>query len=1048
MFSRFAAALLLLLALPCRAANEPLAELRFESIGEAGRSPEVVTALVQDGAGLLWIGSSAGLLRYDGYGLHAIEMSAPQAPLGQAGTNFVRSLLAARDGSLWVGIDSAGLARYDPARERWTLLPSEGATVRALAQDGAGRIWAGTLGAGLMRYDDAASPPAARLGIAQGLPDERIHALLFDAAGDLWVGSWSGLARCRRDAQRCETVFSDPGADGLAGQVISVLGQAPDGYIWVGTRGGDLLRVDPADGSARWIDRGDGGRSAYYAFAVLDRGELWLGRTGGIERRRASDGALLQLLKRDVRKPWGLGSNSVAALLRDQAGWLWVGSFGGGLQRHNANDSGLWVLRQFEAPGLVLEADVRSVAALRNGEIWLGLNEQGVAVMDAQLRLRAQIAPAAAESGPGLGGALVGAIAEAADGRVWVASDARLHQFDSARRLLASQTVGRGRIRRLLVEPSGPLWIGTEDGLFRREPDGTIQQLALADGRPLGGNVHTLLQTPDGVLWVGSEFGLYRRMPGAAGLVEAGADLPRSGVLGLLLDARDQLWVDTNAGLFKARDWRAPAAGFDPVAARLGFGGHSFGANLLADAQGRLWTQTAMFDPQQGRHYALTPQDGSDLGTGWFRAYAALPDGRLLYGGSAGLLVVEPARFKPWTYAPRLVFNALRVDGRRVPRGAPETPLVLGPGQALNAEFAALDFTRPQSNRYRYRLEGRDADWLPVEAGYRLIGLSGLAPGSYRLRVQGSNRAGIWSPHELSLPITVLPAWWQSGWGRLFGAAALVLAVLAVVQLRTRFLQRRQRELEARVRERTEALESVTAELRLKSQALEEASLSDPLTGLRNRRFLSAHIEADVGLALRRHEQARQQGAALPEDGDLVFFLLDLDHFKQINDSLGHGAGDAVLQQIGERLRPVFRESDHLVRWGGEEFLIVARATNRRQATELAERARAAVAGRPFERGDGQPLAISCSVGFAAFPLQPAQARALDWQASLALADEALYRAKRSGRNGWAGVLAAPPLAAELLRQRARSPAAWLDSGELTLLRSVGSDAAVAGGSR
>ncbi|WP_266008121.1 ligand-binding sensor domain-containing diguanylate cyclase [Paucibacter sp. PLA-PC-4] len=1046
MVSVIALLLALLCALPAWADQRLLAEPRFEGVGESGRGPEVVSALVQDSGGLLWVGSSAGLLRYDGYELRAIAM--PSAGRGEHGTRFVRSLLAARDGSLWLGTDGAGLARYDPARERWSELPSEGATVRALIQDSAGRVWAGTQGGGLLRFDaapdtvsgadsDAARRPAARYGRAQGLPDERIHALLVDAGGDLWVGTWNGLARCRRTAERCEPVFSDPAEDGLAGQVITLLGQTQDGRIWVGTRGGDLLHIDPSSGAGRWVDRGDGGRSAYYAFAALPPGEIWLGRNTGIERRRAEDGALLQLLKRDIRKPWGLRSSSVAALLRDEAGWLWVGSFGGGLQRHNATDMGLSVLRQFElADGSVLEADVRSVTQLRSGEIWLGLAEQGVAVLDAQLRPQARIAP----SPGGLSGSLVGAIAEAADGRIWVGSDARLYQFSASRRLLGSQTVGRGRIRRLLTGPAGQLWIGTEDGLFRRDANGVLSPVEQAEGRALGGNINSLLLTPDGALWVGSEFGLYRQAPGATWLAEAVAELPRAAVLGLLLDASEQLWIDTNAGLHRLPDWRSPGASIDAVAARHGFGGHTFGANLLADAQGRLWTHSAVFDPQQGRHYALKPQDGSDLGTGWFRSYAALSDGRMLFGGSSGLLVVEPSRFKPWNYAPRLAFSALRVDGQRVALGGPEQRLVLEAGQALNAEFAALDFSSPQSNRYRYRLEGpgadaRAEDWLPLEAGYRLISLSGLAPGEYRLRVQGSNRAGVWSPHELSLPLVQRPAWWQSWWGRMLGAGLLALAMLAVVQLRTRFLQRRQRELEARVRERTEALEHVSAELRRKSEALEQASLTDPLTGLHNRRFLAQHIEGEVALVQRQHEEAQRQGQEPPQDGDLLFFLLDLDHFKGINDRLGHAAGDAVLRQMRARLEAVFREADFLVRWGGEEFLIVARGSARSNAPALAERARQVVAQTPFVLDDGGPLSGSCSIGFAAFPLQPALPRALDWAATLALADAALYQAKTHGRDGWAGVLAAPAgLDAQAVRAGAADPAAWL--AELPVVRS------------
>jgi diguanylate cyclase (GGDEF)-like protein len=134
-----------------------------------------------------------------------------------------------------------------------------------------------------------------------------------------------------------------------------------------------------------------------------------------------------------------------------------------------------------------------------------------------------------------------------------------------------------------------------------------------------------------------------------------------------------------------------------------------------------------------------------------------------------------------------------------------------------------------------------------------------------------------------------------------------------------------------------------------------------------------------------------------------VFFLIDIDHFKRINDEHGHAAGDAVLMQVAERLRACFRDTDHLVRWGGEEFLVVSRGIERRLAASLAERAVRAVGGYAFELPDRRRLRRSCSLGYAVFPLDPRHPPGLDWAASIELADLALYAAKRAGRDGWVG---------------------------------------------
>ena len=204
-------------------------------------------------------------------------------------------------------------------------------------------------------------------------------------------------------------------------------------------------------------------------------------------------------------------------------------------------------------------------------------------------------------------------------------------------------------------------------------------------------------------------------------------------------------------------------------------------------------------------------------------------------------------------------------------------------------------------------------------------------------------------------------------------------------------------------------------------RALEEVSLTDQLTGLRNRRFFLQHVETDVGMSLRRYDDPLRTGVierdAAPGK-DLVFFMVDLDHFKEVNDRHGHAAGDAVLVQMQERLREVFRESDYLIRWGGEEFLVLARATHRDDGHIVAERIRRAVADRDFLLPDGTLLQKTCSIGFACFPFVPSQPRLLSWSEVVELADQGLYLVKRSGRNGWAAIYATPEVKADQLFPR------------------------------
>ena len=147
-----------------------------------------------------------------------------------------------------------------------------------------------------------------------------------------------------------------------------------------------------------------------------------------------------------------------------------------------------------------------------------------------------------------------------------------------------------------------------------------------------------------------------------------------------------------------------------------------------------------------------------------------------------------------------------------------------------------------------------------------------------------------------------------------------------------------------------------------------------------------------------------EKGSADGPATDSLFLIFDLDGFKEVNDSYGHSAGDKVLIQVRTLLESACRKSDSIVRWGGDEFLIVARHTDREAAEKLAERLRYSVKEHVFDLGNDQTALLSCSIGFAFYPFLSSNPRLFTWEQVMAVADRALYVAKKSGRNAWVGV--------------------------------------------
>ena len=171
---------------------------------------------------------------------------------------------------------------------------------------------------------------------------------------------------------------------------------------------------------------------------------------------------------------------------------------------------------------------------------------------------------------------------------------------------------------------------------------------------------------------------------------------------------------------------------------------------------------------------------------------------------------------------------------------------------------------------------------------------------------------------------------------------------------------------------------------------------------------------------------------------DLVFLMVDVDHFKSVNDAHGHHAGDEVLRQLAAVLRSATRESDTVVRWGGEEFLVVGRNTCRKECAVLAERIRARVAAHEFRLDDGTVLRRTCSVGFASYPVVGSTPDHVEWEQVVDLADQALYAAKLGGRNAWVGLVARDDLGADAItRSPAQELAALVERGDFEVRTSL-----------
>jgi diguanylate cyclase (GGDEF)-like protein len=191
------------------------------------------------------------------------------------------------------------------------------------------------------------------------------------------------------------------------------------------------------------------------------------------------------------------------------------------------------------------------------------------------------------------------------------------------------------------------------------------------------------------------------------------------------------------------------------------------------------------------------------------------------------------------------------------------------------------------------------------------------------------------------------------------------------------------------------------------TQELTDLSLRDPLTSLRNRRYFDQFIapEARSLVKERVYKNTIGEERRTADLKGLGLLVIDIDHFKQVNDGFGHAVGDRILQQFSEVISIGIRETDAAIRLGGEEFLIALKNIKFDFLSVYAEKIRGRVAEHPFEIDDqGNTIQLTCSIGFSRFPFSVKNPEFIDILDALSIADLTLYYAKENGRNLSVGV--------------------------------------------
>jgi diguanylate cyclase (GGDEF)-like protein len=961
-------AVLLMFGQPLAHSADTPGAYTFRSYGpEQGLRNQAVTGMAQDRDGFILVATEDGLFRYDGTRFD--RFGSAEGLLSDS----IVTLYSEPNGRIWVITNKGAMAWAGSAPDpsvKAAILPTQ--KIFTMAASAAGYlVVASTEGV----YEGQAD----KLVPVAGLPKMDGGAVWVSPDGQQVLIAWQGklFHRIGKGAWKVR-----PLPTGSKNELIHTVIQDPRGRIWIrGPR--VLLRLATPDAAPEDLSASLPGASVLRGHLALDPlGKVWTTTTLG-------------LVRLDDKGPWALGeqqglpTQSAASIMFDSEGNLWMSSEG----VHRLQGRLAWTsqTRRQKLPS----DTVWSVARSSDGVLWAGTNrglaqstEQGWVVL------------------PGTEDRIVYTLAQDAEGNLWAggnnakaASNALLMRpadGSAFRSIPISHLEGPGSINSMDFGPDGALYLGMQNGLHRLVKDGAGYKgeavpLPKSTGKE---QINQVLHDAKGRLWVAGMNGLayfdgqvWRRFGKEHGLLDDHVETIAVDAAGRVMlsywnvHGLTQFTTDAK-GLVKASQIDKPASLIDDNIYSLGY--DAKGAVWLGTAQGvKRWKDGRM--EQFGRGEGLPSDDAAANGL-WADA-----NGDVWVGMASGLAHYHAdAQSKP---APLPVTRVLRLeDGAGTVLTAP-VPNVAWENRTLTFRFAVLSYLNETRVHPQVRLVGFEDTWRDTDI--REARYTGLPPGKYRFEVRaslGTDEYGLVSMRE----VVILAPWWRTTWASILAVLAMAAAMFMFMRWRYGRLQRRNAELAALVRARTDELEQANA-------ALHDASMVDPLTGLKNRRFLGLSMPDELARVTRQYRAHDLARAGVNKT--LLFFMVDLDHFKAVNDTYGHAAGDLVLQQASAALRSACRDADFVVRWGGEEFLIVARNSDRDCAHLLANNLRDAVHNLRIDIGNGVVLEKTCSVGFAAFPVLEDDPEAYAWEDAVKMADQCLYAAKNSGRDAWVGVV-------------------------------------------
>jgi ligand-binding sensor domain-containing protein/AraC-like DNA-binding protein len=782
--------------------------------------------MLKDSSGFLWIGTTDGLNRFNGYEFEIFRQSRQQNK-GLSG-NTVKCLLEDHLHRLWIGSEN-GITIFDPRLGTFAFLGDRNQksnrfphhNIQTMYADQNQKIWVGTE-SGLcqinpinLEIEFVLKPNSANFHLRNYF----IYSILEDDCHGILIGTKQGLHRYDPQLQAIE-YFIDPRQS--AASSIRSLFKDSRNQIWVGTSSGvrifdqqkkELLKQTPDANQILQSIEED-----IRCIAEDHQKNIWLGTfaVGLIQYNPVSD--QINYFQNNAKDPFSLSNNRIHCLYFDASRILWIGTWAKGINYIDWNRKPFKVLRpEISLANQSVTNEIYSVINDKAGYIWFGVWGHSLTRFHPGQQ-QFDYFTHQPQQPNSLMSNNIWAILEDQRQNLWISTDKGIDCLDPARKqfshLPLSQFSQIG-LYCLCEDHYGDIWIGTTNGLYRFNP--LSKSLIPYHYNPTIPNTITnniiwcIFEDSDLTLWIGTEAGgicRYNRSQDNFIAYRTHSanpkSIPSNSVLSVFEDHGKNLWFGTNSGLSQMI---GRSDSFNNYSMEDGLPNNTIYA-INEDHLENLWISTnkglSRFNPHtfEFRNYTVTDGLADDEFT-----FACRKIGPSLYFGSInGITWFNPEEIKDNPNVPPVFIHSFSLFNQKVfPGISYNGRLILSKSiqftdeiqlthkdLILSFEYAALNFTSPANNQYAYKLEGFEKNWNYV-ANKREVSYSNLPPGSYCFMVKASNNDGIWNEKGAMIKIIVLPPFWKTWWFRTLLFIVIIFSSIGFHLYRVKILVQRER---------------------------------------------------------------------------------------------------------------------------------------------------------------------------------------------------------------------------------------------------------------